>query len=61
MSVDITNHLIPWTQVKRMLKGAWAEGYDAGTTDSSNYEDVRDGHAYYDDYEETPNPYQEGA
>lgn len=39
--------------------GAWAEGYDAGSTDSSNYEDVRDGHAYYDDYEETPNPYGE--
>ena len=30
MAVDITNHLIPYTQVKRMLEKAWDEGYDAG-------------------------------
>ena len=26
MAVDITNHLIPYTQVKRMLAKAWDEG-----------------------------------
>ena len=26
MAVDITNHLIPYTQVKRMLANAWDEG-----------------------------------
>ena len=30
MAVDITNHLIPYTQVKRMLEQAWDQGYDAG-------------------------------
>lgn len=30
MAVDITNHLIPYTQVKRMLEQAWGEGYEAG-------------------------------
>ena len=26
MAVDITNHLIPYTQVKQMLEQAWDEG-----------------------------------
>ena len=29
MAVDITNHLIPYTQVKRMLAAAWEEGRGA--------------------------------
>ena len=29
MAVDITNHLIPYTQVKRMLAKAWDEGKEA--------------------------------
>ena len=33
MAVDITNHLIPYAQVKRMLEQAWAEGYEAGSDD----------------------------
>lgn len=28
MAVDITNHLIPYTQVKRMLADAWDEAID---------------------------------
>ena len=34
MNVDITNHLVPWTQVKEMLKGAWDEGADAAYADA---------------------------
>ena len=30
MAVDITNHLIPYAQVKRMLAKAWDEGYAEG-------------------------------
>ena len=35
MAVDITNHLIPYTQVKRMLAKAWDEGYATGQNDYS--------------------------
>lgn len=30
MSVDITNHLVPWVQVKQWLRNAWAEGFVEG-------------------------------
>ena len=50
MNVDITNHLIPWTQVKRMLKRAWDEGYDDGANDV--------GSGWRED-ELTPNPYDQ--
>ena len=33
MSIDITNHLIPYTQVKRMLANAW----DQGQADERDY------------------------
>ena len=33
MAVDITNHLIPYTQVKRMLANAW----DQGQADERDY------------------------
>ena len=33
MAVDITNHLIPYTQVKRMLEQAW----DQGQADERDY------------------------
>ena len=33
MAIDITNHLIPYTQVKRMLANAW----DQGQADERDY------------------------
>ena len=59
MAVDITNHLIPYTQVKRMLEQAWAEGYETGTDDALAWLDVTEGHVESDEYEDTPNPYQD--
>lgn len=28
MMHDVTNHLVPWTTVKKLLKGAWQEGHE---------------------------------
>lgn len=35
MNVDITNHLVPWTQVKEMLKRAREDGYAQALLDRS--------------------------
>ena len=43
MAVDITNHLIPWVQVKRMLAKAWDEGRLAEVDYMDEYEDWCDG------------------
>ena len=43
MGVDITNHLIPYTQVKRMLAKAWDEGFNASENNVTD----------------TPNPYRD--
>ena len=59
MAVDITNHLIPHTQVKRMLEKAWAEGYEAGGDDARAFDAVTENWVEYDEYEDTPNPYQD--
>ena len=59
MAVDITNHLIPYTQVKRMLEKAWDQGYEAGWSDAHAWLDVTEGHVEPDEYEDTPNPYQD--
>ena len=59
MAVDITNHLIPYTQVKRMLEKAWAEGYEAGSDDARAFDAVTESWVEYDEYEDTPNPYQD--
>ena len=59
MAVDITNHLIPYTQVKRMLANAWDQGYEAGSDDARAFDDVTAGHVEPDEYEDTPNPYQD--
>ena len=58
MSIDITNHLIPYTQVKRMLANAWDQGYEAGSDDARAFDDATDGHVDFDEYEDTPNPYR---
>ena len=58
MAVDITNHLIPYAQVKRMLANAWDQGYEAGSDDARAFDDVTDGHVDFDEYEDTPNPYR---
>lgn len=50
MMHDITNHLIPWSTVKKLLKGAWDEGYDHGANDV--------GSGLRED-ELTPNPYDQ--
>ena len=59
MAVDITNHLIPYTQVKRMLANAWDEGYEAGSDDARAFDAVTESWVEFDEYEDTPNPYQE--
>lgn len=55
MMHDITNHLLPWDTVKKLLRGAWAEGYDAG------FDDARTDGLYDDGYDSTytPNPYDQ--
>ena len=50
MSVDITNHPIPWSQVQKMLAHAWDEGYEVGwerghyevETEANPYRTVKD-------------------
>ena len=59
MAVDITNHLIPYTQVKRMLKQAWDQGYEAGSDDARAFDAVTENWVEYDEYEDTPDPYQD--
>ena len=48
MSIDITNHLIPYTTVKQMLATAWDEGYNEGAL--IGYSPMADN---------TPNPYRD--
>ena len=60
MSIDITNHLIPYTQVKRMLEQAW----DQGQADERDYITAFDNWREHitDHCPEPPtNPYQEDA
>lgn len=52
MNVDITNHLVPWTTVKKLLRAAWGEGYEAGALDVGR--GLRE-------CELTPNPHQEDS
>ena len=59
MSIDITNHLIPYKQVKQMLATAWDEGYEAGSNDVELHLNALNGHTDYDEYEDTPNPYRD--
>ena len=59
MAVDITNHLIPYTQVKQMLANAWDQGYEAGIDDARAFDAVNENWFEYDEYEDTPNPYRE--
>ena len=58
MAVDITNHLIPYTQVKRMLANAW----DQGQADERDYTSAFDNWREHitDHLPEPPNnPYQD--
>ena len=59
MAVDITNHLIPYAQVKRMLANAWDQGYEAGIDDARAFDAVTENWFEYDEYEATPNPYRD--
>ena len=59
MAVDITNHLIPYTQVKRMLANAWDQGYEAGSDDARAFDAVTESWVDYDEYEDTRNPYRD--
>ena len=59
MSIDITNHLIPYTQVKRMLANAWDQGYEAGSDDARAFDAVTESWVDYDEYEDTRNPYRD--
>ena len=45
--------------LKTAMAQAWDEGYEAGSSDSSAWEDVTDGYVDFDEYEGTPNPYQD--
>ena len=58
MAVDITNHLIPYAQVKRMLAKAWNEGRLAEADYLDEYEDWCD---HISDHMPEPpnNPYQD--
>ena len=42
MAVDITNHLIPYTQVKRMLEQAWYEGRAAERNYTTAFDNWRE-------------------
>ena len=42
MAVDITNHLIPYTQVKRMLANAWDEGREAERNYTTAFDNWRE-------------------
>ena len=44
---------------KQIQAKAWREGYEAGSSDSSAWEDVTDGYVDFDEYEDTPNPYRD--
>ena len=58
MAVDITNHLIPYTQVKRMLEQAWDEGQAAERNYKTAFDNWRE--HITDHIPEPPaNPYQE--
>lgn len=46
--MELPNHLVPWHTVKKLLKGAWDEGYDA----CAHYHSLDTEHS-------APNPYQE--
>ena len=45
--------------LRTAMAQAWDEGYEAGSSDSSAWEDVTDGYVDFDEYEDTPNPYRE--
>lgn len=45
--------------MKTAMAQAWDEGYEAGSDDTRAFNDVIDGYAYFDEYEDTPNPYRE--
>lgn len=45
--------------MKTAMAQAWDEGYEAGSNDSYAWEAVNEGYVDYDDYEDTPNPYQD--
>ena len=45
--------------MKTAMAQAWDEGYEAGSNDSYAWQDATDGYAYFDEYEDTPNPYRD--
>ena len=58
MSIDITNHLIPYTQVKQMLATAWDEGRAAERNYTTAFDNWRE--HITDHIPEPPNnPYRE--
>ena len=58
MSIDITNHLIPYTQVKRMLEQAWDEGQEAERDYTLAFDNWRD-HITDHTPEPPTNPYRD--
>ena len=42
MSIDITNHLIPYTTVKQMLTNAWDEGREAERNYTTAFDNWRE-------------------
>lgn len=47
--------------MKTAMAQAWDEGYEAGSYDTREFDAVLESRVDYDDYEDTPNPYQEDA
>ena len=45
--------------IARLKAEAWDEGYEAGSSDVELHLAALHGHTDYDEYEDTPNPYQD--
>ena len=45
--------------MKTAMAQAWDEGYEAGSYDTREFDAVTESRVDYDDYEDTPNPYQD--
>ena len=45
--------------MKTAMAQAWDEGYEAGSSDTREFDAVMESRVDYDDYEDTPNPYQD--
>ena len=45
--------------IRRAKADAWNEGYEAGSDDARAFDAVTESWVEFDEYEDTPNPYQD--